>query len=137
MSTNTPRPLPYGPEKRRRLKDQVLGRLVFSTIPDELNAVDHFAAILDRVEQHGLGIHGIDVGSEEEGELFTETFEQSGCEACTEPRWYRTAFQEMKNALGHIPGLWFSATYYVPEELIEAEAVREREEERERSRKAP
>ncbi len=130
MSTNTHRPFLYGPHKRDRLICDVLDRLVFDTLPDQLRGVERFAAILDRVEQHGLGIHGFEVENEE-GYLDAEVRELYKGLASTDPRWYRTAFQKVIGT--HTgPGLRFSACFHVPEELIEAEAVREREEERQR-----
>jgi hypothetical protein len=77
-----------------------------------------FLLLLDRVEQLGLGIHGIEPWSG--GNYFDcETFESYKL-SCTDPKWYRTAFKNIKSkADKNKMTLDWSATYFVPEEILE------------------
>jgi hypothetical protein len=72
-----------------------------------------FEIVLDRIEKHRLGIYGIEAWQNGEYDG-VKVFEDYNCKP-TDPRWYRKAFEKFV-ALGE--ELQFSATYYVPDNLI-------------------
>jgi hypothetical protein len=119
-----PKPFLYGPDKRDALIDHLIDRLLFDDLPEGLSEEDRFALVLDRAEQHGLGMYGIEAEAED-GYLHVEVCEHYGGLSYTDPRWYKAAFAKMR---GTHPGLSYGASFIVPEHLIEAEAIRERTE---------
>ena len=75
---------------------------------------EDFAIILDRIEHYGCGIYGIETYINNEY-CDTEVFETNGGKPC-DPAWYRGAFESFRN---YRSGLEYSATYHMPEELLE------------------
>lgn len=68
-----------------------------------------FEKVLDRVEKHGLGIHGIEPW--QNGQFFgVVVHEESGMDP-TNPKWYRDAFKYFKDME---EDLQYSATYVIP-----------------------
>ncbi len=119
-----PKPFLYGPDKHAMLRRRVLHRLVFDDLPEGLSEEDQFALILDRAEQHGLGLYAIEATAEDDN-FAVEVFELYEGLACTDPRWYKTAFAKMRSK--HT-GFSYGGNFMIPEHLIEAEAIRERAE---------
>ena len=76
---------------------------------------EDFAVVLDRIEHYRCGIYGIEPYLNNEY-FDTEVFETNGGDPC-DPKWYRGAFDSFRN---YRSGLEYSATYYVPEELLES-----------------
>lgn len=75
-----------------------------------------FKIVLDRVEELGLGIYGIEPWKD--GEFFwVETYEDSGF-SHTDPRWYRKSFEEF---LAMDDDLQYAASYWIPEKYFEEE----------------
>lgn len=74
---------------------------------------EEFAIVLDRIEQHGCGIYGIEPFLDQEY-FDTEVVETNGGNPC-DPAWYRGAFESFRNFRS---GLEYSASYYVPDALL-------------------
>ena len=74
---------------------------------------DEFAIVLDRIEQYGCGINGIEPFLDQKY-FATEVVETNGGNPC-DPAWYRGVFESFRN---YRSGLEYSATYYVPEDLL-------------------
>lgn len=73
-----------------------------------------FKIVLDRVEELGLGIYGIEPWKD--GEFFgVETFEDSGF-SHTDSKWFRKAFEKF---LAMDSNLQYAASYYIPEKYFE------------------
>ena len=73
---------------------------------------EDFKIVLDRVEEKGIGIHGIEPWKNK------EFFDVKVCEEYskdpTDPRWYRKAFQEFIEADKE---LMYAATYLIPDKI--------------------
>ena len=78
-----------------------------------------FAIVLDRVEALGLGIHGIEPWYQDR---FFDVETNGLGKKCTDPSWYRVCFEDFKK-LGF--ALQYSATYHVPDHLLNEENERE------------
>ena len=75
-----------------------------------------FEIVLDRVERLGLGIQGIEPWLN--GDYFgVVVCEDSGL-APTNPKWYRDAFKHFKDMK---EDLQYSATYFIPDKLLNAD----------------
>lgn len=72
-----------------------------------------FETVLDRVEQNGIAIFGI------EPWLDKDFYDVLSCEDyktdANEPKWYRKAFEEFKS---REKNLMYSASYQVPKKLL-------------------
>ena len=119
-----PKPFLYGPDKYDAIRHRLIKRLLYTDLPDDLSNEDRFALVLDRAEQHGLGLYAIEANAED-GDFEVEVFELYEGLACTDPRWYKAAFTKMRSK--H-PGFSYGGNFMIPEHLIEAEAIRERTE---------
>ena len=75
-----------------------------------------FEKVLDRVENLGLGIHGIEPW--QNGEYFgVLVYEDSGMDP-TNPKWYRDAFKHFKEMQKN---LQYAASYFIPAKLLKAD----------------
>lgn len=75
-----------------------------------------FEKVLDRVENLGLGIHGIEPW--QNGEYFSVLVcEDSGMDSLN-PKWYWDAFKHFKDMN---EDLQYSATYFIPDKLLKAD----------------
>ncbi len=72
-----------------------------------------FAIVLDRVKALVLGIYGLETWKD--GAFHGVLVPEQGDEACTDPSWYKTAFEDFKK---DGEKLQYAATYYIPEELL-------------------
>ncbi len=105
-------------------KEEYLDRFVFVGLANLNNGFDakdiryfsssDFATILQRVEKLGLGIYGIEPWKN--GNLY-DVIACNECKSCsTDPKWFWKAFTNFKEK---DDDLLYSATYYIPDRLIE------------------
>ncbi len=73
-----------------------------------------FETILERVEERGIAIYGIEAWFDGDSFGGVKTFEDFGREA-NDPDWYKTAFADFKKEGSYI----YNASFKVPEELLE------------------
>lgn len=73
-----------------------------------------FEKVLDRIEQKGLGLYGIEPWIN--GNFFDVKSYEEYNTICTDSNWYRTAFEEFKNCN---KSLFYAASYHIPEDLID------------------
>jgi hypothetical protein len=72
-----------------------------------------FEEVLNRVENYGIGIMGIEPWPDKKfGGV--ATFEETGL-ASTDPKWYRKAFE---NFVAQGVNSYFAASYFVPDKLL-------------------
>ncbi len=74
-----------------------------------------FKIILERAEERGIAIYGIEAWSDGDSFEGVKTFEDFGREA-NDPGWYKTAFSDFKKEGSYI----YNASFKVFEELLEA-----------------
>lgn len=72
-----------------------------------------FEVILDRVEQKGIGIYGIEPWLN--GSFYDAKSFEAYKTVATDPNWYRTAFLEFKKTGEQ---LMYSASYQIPKNLF-------------------
>jgi hypothetical protein len=75
-----------------------------------------FEKVLDRVEQYGLGVYGIEPWKD--GEYYDCKIFENYTNDATDPQWYRKAFQDF---LAEGNELQYSASYEVPEQYLQDE----------------
>lgn len=130
MAKYTPRPL-----ESKELKAQIdylfkhvfleLGNITEST-PHNLGwlSEQEFEIVLNRIKEHGLAVFGIEPYTKEEDENDDDWFDCMVFELSEEknpfnPEWYFGAFEGLnKKAKKTGCKLKWSATYYVPDELL-------------------
>ena len=113
--------LSFSKEFRRKLK--FLDKHIFYGLRNLNNGFDaasikyfngkDFKIVLDRVEQHGLGIYGIEPWKNDE--FFWVKTVSDDIYNCTGPRWYSKAFEEF---LAQDDDLQYAASYYIPEKYL-------------------
>jgi len=73
-----------------------------------------FEIILNRVEDYGLGIYAIEPWKD--GEFYDVITWEDNSDHPANPSWYKYAFIEFTKKDGN---LMYSASYYIPEKLLE------------------
>ncbi len=105
---------------RKRLENQYLDKHIYYGLSNLNDGFDHeyfkyfseseFKIVLDRVEEHKLGIFGIE--PRKDGRYYDVYIHEDYSEDPTAPSWYRKAMDEFI-ATGE--NLLYSATFFVPE----------------------
>jgi len=112
-------------EKQDREKqDKYLQAVVFNGLKNLNDGFDvstiqyfsesDFAIVLDRVEQHGIAIFGIEPWLD--GQYYDCSTYEFYNTTPDDPTWYRAAFAKFKEC--GVKGLMYSASYQVPDELL-------------------
>lgn len=75
-----------------------------------------FEKVLDRVQNFGLGIYGIETW--QNGEYFGVVVNEGSGYDPTNPKWYRDAFKHFKDMNEEFQ---YSASYFIPDKLLKAD----------------
>ena len=115
----------YDPVLERK-KDDFLDRNIFCGLRNLNTGFDvpsikyfseeDFRIVLKRVEATGIGIHGIEPWRD--GEFYDVWTAEDFRGECTDPEWYRFAFEEF---VSRGIRLQYAASYYIPDNLLNEE----------------
>ena len=109
--------------KRKAFENEYLNKYIFYGLKDQNIGFDvgsikyfsavEFAIVLDRIEQHKIGINGIEPWYQ--GEYFAVSTYEDYTSDASDPKWYRKAFKEFTDLS---IDLQYAASYHVPDEEL-------------------